>query len=137
MPTEENQPPVQEADTLPARILLVEDNVEVRQICRHVLVERGFLVNAVADGESGWAALQANKYDLLITDNNLPGLSGIDLVTNIREANICLLIILSAATIPQNSDRFGFAAILVKPYTVEDLERKVKEVLSHTSPQCN
>jgi len=99
---------------LPARILLVEDNVEVRQICRHVLVERGFLVNAVADGESGWAALQANKYDLLITDNNLPGLSGIDLVTNIREANICLLIILSAATIPQNSDRFGFAAILVK-----------------------
>jgi PleD family two-component response regulator len=44
MQIEENQRPARETNKSPARILIVEDNVEVRQICRPVLVERGFLV---------------------------------------------------------------------------------------------
>ena len=133
MQTGEIHPPVKETDRPPTQILVVEDNIEMRQICRHVLVRAGYVVITAANGEGGWTALQAESYDLLITDNNLPGLSGVDLITNLREAKITVPIILSAATVPPDSEKLGLAAVLIKPYSVDDLEKTVRAVLEQNS----
>jgi DNA-binding response OmpR family regulator len=61
----------------PNRILVVDDDVDLRKLNTQVLVLSGYQVNAAEDGEAAWEYLQANSYDLLITDNRMPRLSGL------------------------------------------------------------
>ena len=68
------------------RILLVEDDAAICQLNAQVLARSGYRVDAAADGSAGWDALHANNFDLLITDHDMPVLSGLDLVRKVRSA---------------------------------------------------
>ena len=54
------------------RILVVEDDVAIRQLNALVLVRSGYQVDAAEDGAAGWEALHAKNFNLLITDHNMP-----------------------------------------------------------------
>ena len=54
------------------RILVVDDEMLIRKICARVLRDFGYLTETAEDGLAAWKALQANVYNLLITDNNMP-----------------------------------------------------------------
>jgi len=114
----------------PRRILVVDDDEHIRHFNAEVLTRTGYHVEAAADGAAGWDALNANRYDLLITDHNMPKLSGVELIKKINDARIPVPIILSSG-VPQNEEvELRLAATLPKPFTIEELLGTVKKVLT-------
>ena len=119
------------------RILLVDDEEAIRKICAETLVRHGYHVDTAADGETGWEMLNAanfdsDAYDLLITDNNMPRLSGSDLVKRLRSAHIDLPVIMASGMVNvlhSETKSLGLAAILAKPVFPNDLIKTVKTVL--------
>src|SRR5438874_491969 len=61
-------------------ILVVDDEEELRLAIVEILTREGFEVEGVATAEEAWARLSQTAYDVLITDHNLPGKSGVDLL---------------------------------------------------------
>src|SRR4026209_2084711 len=83
------------------RSLVVDDDADVRQVNADVLSRFGYRTETAADGAAAWGALQATSYDLLITDNNLPKVPGVELVKKIRSAHMILPVILASAALPE------------------------------------
>ena len=115
------------------RILLVEDDSTILQFSSLVLVRAGYQVNAVEGCQAAWEALQAASYDLLITDNQMPGMSGLELVRRLHSAQIALPVILAsggigAEELAQNQ-RLQPAIALPKPFTADQLLETVAEAL--------
>jgi DNA-binding response OmpR family regulator len=117
----------------PHRILVVEDEIYVAQLNIEVLTRSGYEVDTVQDGVAAWEALNDDSYDLMITDNNMPKLSGVELLKKLRAARMELPIIMATGALPEQefarSPWLRPAATLVKPYTVGELLRTVKKVL--------
>jgi DNA-binding response OmpR family regulator len=115
------------------RILVVDDDSDDRQLSAGMLVRFGYRVRAIEDGAAAWRDLQAHNYDLLITDNNMPKLSGVELVKKLRSARMTLPVILASGVLPKvELDRnpwLELAATLVKPFSSEQLLETVREVL--------
>ena len=115
------------------RILLVEDESLQREISTLVLTKAGYHVDPVGDGQSGWEALQAHSYDLLITDNQMPGLSGADLIRRLRASWHTLPVILaSGGIVPEHVAEGSLlqpVSALPKPFTSDQLLARVAEVL--------
>ena len=80
----------------PHRILLVEDDPTVLEASSRVLVRAGYQVNAVENCQAAWEALQSGRHDLLVTDNQMAGMSGLELVSKARSAQITLPVILAS-----------------------------------------
>ena len=80
----------------PHRILLVEDDRTVLEASSRVLVRAGYQVNAVESCQAAWEALQSGRHDLLVTDNQMAGMSGLELVSKARSAQITLPVILAS-----------------------------------------
>jgi DNA-binding response OmpR family regulator len=120
----------------PHHILVVDDDTFIRQFNTEVLIHSGYEVDAAADGTAAWEALGADNYDLLITDHDMPGLSGLDLVKKLHATRMALPIIMATGTLPK--DEFTPypwlqpAATLLKPYTKAELLGTVEEVLRAT-----
>ncbi len=66
------------------RVLVIDDSTTVREALRRALDHRGYAVDVVADGVAGWAAVRARDYALVVTDVDLPRLSGHDLIARMR-----------------------------------------------------
>lgn len=117
----------------PERILMVEDDQSIRRLNTEVLLRLGYDVDGAEDGAAAWEALGADDYDLMITDNTMPRLSGVELLKKLHAAHMELPVIMATGTLPQAEfTRHPWlqpAATLLKPYTVEELCRTVKKVL--------
>ena len=59
------------------RILIADDDVDIRRFSFSILTQGGYVVSTVADGADAWQALNAVRFDLLITDNHMPELTGV------------------------------------------------------------
>ena len=117
-------------------ILLVEDDVDLGRFNAEVLKRNGYHVDAAEDGALAWEALTARSYDLLITDNSMPKVTGIELLQKLHEANMTVPVIMATGVLPewefsQNPDLTP-AATLLKPYTIPELLRAVRGVLHST-----
>jgi DNA-binding response OmpR family regulator len=131
--------PVQCQANPPRRILVVEDEPDIRRLNAEVLKNSGYHVDTAEDGKAGWEALHATRhapesYSLLITDHDMPGLSGLALVKKVRAARMALPVIMATGTLPTEDlmDRYPWlqpVATLVKPYSVEQLLGTVEAVL--------
>ena len=115
------------------RILLVDDDEDIREIYAETLVLSGYQVEAAADGEAGWEALQVRKYDLLITDHEMPRLSGLELVKKVCRAGIPVPVIIASGSLSpgelQRHPLIRFAAALPKPFSPAELLKTVRRVL--------
>jgi DNA-binding response OmpR family regulator len=131
--------PVQLQACPPRRILVVEDEPDIRSLNAEVLKNSGYLVDTAEDGKAGWEALHATRhspesYALLITDHDMPGLTGMALIKKVRAARMALPVILATGTLP-TQDLFARypwirpAAALIKPYSIEQLLGTVEIVL--------
>ncbi len=124
------------------RILVVEDEPDIRRLNVEVLESYGYQVDTAEDGKAGWEALHATRhapesYALLITDHEMPGLSGLALVKKARAARMALPVIMATGTLPPEDlfTRYPWlqpAAALVKPYSVGQLLGTVVKVLRAT-----
>jgi DNA-binding response OmpR family regulator len=117
----------------PPHILMVEDDLLLRRINTEVLSRSGYEVDAAADGAAAWRALNTDSYDLLITDNNMPKVSGVELLKKLRAARMILPVIMATGTVPEEEFTscpwLQPAATLLKPYSSAKMLETVKIVL--------
>jgi CheY-like chemotaxis protein len=114
-------------------ILYAEDDQEISAICTRILNRAGYRITVVGDGDSAWEALSREKFDLLVTDNDMPNLSGVELVAKLRLNKVNLPIILASGSADFFSGEeyrwLNLSACLQKPFAPEDLLRTVAKVL--------
>ena len=119
------------------RILVVEDDALIRRLNTGVLTCSGYQVDTAEDGAAAWMAIQQENYDLIVTDNDMPNMTGIDLLQSLHEARQCLPVIMATSTAPraQLEQRPWLAvhAMLLKPHSLHELLTTVKNVLSTAS----
>ena len=117
----------------PRRILVVDDDPPLRLLSAAVLVRAGYHVDAAEDGAAGWKALQAEEYDLLITDNSMPKVTGVELLKMLRSARMTIPVIMATGILPKDeftrSPELQPSATLLKPFAVDALLEVVKNVL--------
>ena len=125
--------PARGPTNLSRRILVVDDDEFIRQVNAEVLSHVGYHTETAEDGAAAWEALQTNGYDLLITDHNMPKVSGVELVKKVRSAHMTLPVILASGDLPAGElDRHPWlqlAATLLKPFTADELLATVRKVL--------
>jgi len=68
------------------RVLVVDDSLTVREVERRLLENRGYEVTVAVDGMDGWNAVQGSRFDLVVTDVDMPRMDGIELVKRIKGA---------------------------------------------------
>lgn len=112
------------------RILVVEDNDDIREIIKDLLDSAGYNVYTARDGESGLACIQHEDYDLMITDLGLPGLSGWELAKASKryQANMPVLAISSwqgKDAIAKISE-YGIVKVIWKPFRLSKIEETIK-----------
>ena len=116
------------ADVSPSvRILLVEDSPEVRETTVEFIEELGHAVEAVETAEAALDALADRRFDLVMTDISLPGMSGVQLVKKIRETDPSQRIVIVSGYGDDYKDHdFGApVGVLAKPYDLATLERVI------------
>jgi CheY-like chemotaxis protein len=122
----------------PHRILVVDDEPVIRHLNTKILVDFGYHVDAAEDGAAAWDSLQLTRYDLLVTDNNMPKMSGIELLKKLHDSGVTLRVIMATGASPKEElSRYPWlqpAATLLKPYTSEEFLGTVKEVLYTAIP---
>ncbi|HET8885150.1 MAG TPA: response regulator [Salinimicrobium sp.] len=115
------------------RILIVEDNKINQMITRKILEKHKVICDVADNGSIAVEKVQNNKYDLVLMDIHMPGISGIEATIEIRKFNNNIPIIaLTAVTLDDNLDQFylnGFNDIIPKPYKVEEFFQKINNYL--------
>ena len=119
------------------KILIAEDDRELRQLFAHVLTKNGYTVLGVSNGEEALAALEQSYYDLIISDLvlldvMLPVLDGWGVCAKIRETSKCPIIMLTAKG--EVNDRIhglemGADDYVVKPFEMKELLARINAVL--------
>jgi CheY-like chemotaxis protein len=110
------------------RILVVDDEPSVRQAVSLLLGCAGYSVEAVASGEDALVRLQTAPVDLLITDNMMPGMSGLELAATAK-ARLPSLPIIMFTAYPPCQPVPALDAVLVKPHGGATLLQSVKNLL--------
>ena len=117
------------------RILIVDDFSTMRRIVKNLLNDLGFTNTAEADdGTTALVELQKAKFDLVVTDWNLPGMPGIDLLKAIRAdeslAKIPVLMVTAEAKREQiiEAAQAGVNGYIIKPFTAATLEDKLVKI---------
>src|SRR5882757_3375668 len=72
----------------PGRILVVEDDEDIRQLNSDALIHLGYQVDTAEDGVLAWEALNSQGYDLMVTDNTMPNMTGVELLKQLHGAGI-------------------------------------------------
>lgn len=115
------------------RILIAEDDAGLREVIVAVLEDEGFVAHAVPDGAAALAVLSSFAPDLLITDIEMPGMSGWELLPRVHEhlPNLPVLFI-SAGFLSRASRQMDLAPLvrlLPKPFGVDELLDCIAELL--------
>lgn len=116
-----------------SRILLVDDEIDFWWAeCFAELVRSGCRVDTAEDGEVGWEALRANDYDLLITDNKMPKVDGLELIIHVRDQGITVPIIFASTLLPgvtaEQRPYFVNVHLLEKPVTPSQLANTLHHI---------
>ena len=120
------------------RILLAEDFLALREMCREMLERAGHKVVLALDGEEAWKTLthDGQEFDLILSDNSMPGIRGTELLHRLREkekmtgARRTPFILMSDAD-PWQYERYCAernASFLKKPFTDEELNAKLLQL---------
>ncbi len=124
------------------RILVVDDFSTMRRIIKNILKQLGFTnVVDADDGSTAWEILNKDKIDFIISDWNMPKMSGIELLRKVRAseefADIPFLMV-TAEGQQENvieAVQAGVSNYIVKPFTPETFEQKIKKIFEKRSPK--
>ncbi|WP_020407302.1 response regulator [Hahella ganghwensis] len=118
-----------------AKILAVDDSASMRQMVSFTLKGAGHHVDEASNGQEALGKAKSNKYDLVITDVNMPVMDGITLIKNLRaESNykftpLLMLTTESGADKKGEGKAAGATGWIVKPFNPDQLVTTVKKVL--------
>lgn len=117
------------------KILAVDDSVSIRKSISFVLSNEGYEVVEAEDGVDGLAKAKAEKFELVITDINMPNMDGIQLIKELRQIpDYKFAAIIALTTENQQSKMMegkeaGATGWIVKPFDTEKLVSVVKKVI--------
>jgi len=119
------------------KILLVEDNLALSGVICFNLTRAGYLVTAVSNGREAIEALQRGRFDLVLSDQQMPKMTGIQLCEHIREmpghaqtAFILLTAKCMELDVAKLRHRLGLSAALPKPFSPTELLTTIEESLA-------
>ena len=114
------------------RILIVEDDVEIRKILRDYLGENGYEVHEAAEGRAASKLMREETYDLILMDLMLPYISGDHLIKELREYSNTPVIVLSAKSMMETRLemlRVGADDYIIKPFDLNEVLVRIQVVL--------
>jgi len=118
-----------------ATIMTVDDTASMRQMISFTLTSAGHKVMEASDGDEALKVAQENKFDMIITDINMPNMDGITLVGKLRALSdykftpILMLTTESQESKREQGKKAGATGWIVKPFNPEQLLNVVKNVL--------
>lgn len=116
-----------------ARILYVDDEPGLLRLGALVLSRAGYEVDTAADGIAAWSALRERSYQLLITDNQMPGMTGVELIRKLGLEGSTLPTILASGTLGtlplEELPWLDRTALLAKPFSTGQLLAVVHNAL--------
>ncbi|KPV49670.1 phosphohydrolase, partial [Kouleothrix aurantiaca] len=122
-----------EQTVTPARVLIVEDDTNVRDFCVRLLRMNGYQVVAAENGRVALGLLEESRYDLVFTDLQMPEMGGIELLHELRQRypETDAIVFTAHATVEtaRQALKLGAFDYLTKPVTVDDLERTVRRAM--------
>ena len=115
------------------KILIAEDDQELRQLFQHVLVKNGYWVKGVDDGQKALEALEEDYFDLIISDIMMPNVDGYSLVRQLRDSGCSTPVMMITAKDAFDDMRQGFLSgsdeYMVKPVNVNEMVLRVGALL--------
>lgn len=115
------------------KILIAEDDRELRQLFSHVLIKNGYRVTGVANGQQALDALDTDYYDMIISDIMMPVMDGYTLVRMLRESGSTTPVLMITAKDAFDDMRLGFQSgvddYMVKPINVNEMVLRVGALL--------
>jgi len=115
------------------KILIAEDDRELRILFQRVLTQNGYIVRGVENGEEALSALELDYVDLIISDIMMPVMDGYELVRLLRESNSQIPILMITARDAFDDMRLGFLSgtddYMVKPINVNEMVLRVGALL--------
>ena len=115
------------------KILIAEDDVELRELFKHVLIKNGYSVTGVSNGQEALDQLDKSYFDLIISDIMMPVLDGYELVHSLRESGNNIPVLTVTAKDAFDDMRLGFLSgmddYMVKPVNVNELVLRVGALL--------
>jgi DNA-binding response OmpR family regulator len=121
-------------DNHTVRILVVEDDEEMRSLLKDFLEEEGFETDSASNGSDAFRKLFKEPFDLVITDIRMPGLTGLDILPRIRKLQPEALVIVITAfgndEVYRRSFEKGAAGYFGKPIRINKLRTLIREMVS-------
>ncbi len=115
------------------KILIAEDDSELRQLFSHVLIKNGYSVTGVCNGKEALDALDKGYYDIIISDIMMPEMDGYELVSSLRAAGYSIPVMMITAKDAFDDMRMGFVSgtddYMVKPVNVNEMVLRVGALL--------
>jgi DNA-binding response OmpR family regulator len=115
------------------KILIAEDDYELRQLFSHVLLKNGYAVKGVSNGREALDAMEQEYYDLVISDIMMPVLDGYSFVSQLRSAGNTTPVLMITAKDAFDDMRLGFVSgsddYMVKPVNVNEMVLRVSALL--------
>ena len=115
------------------KILIAEDDTELRQLFTHVLNKNGYDVTGVDNGKKALDALSNDYYDMVISDIMMPVMDGYELVRSLREINKTIPVLMITAKDAFDDMRMGFLSgsddYMIKPVNVNEMVLRVGALL--------
>ena len=115
------------------KILIAEDDGELRQLFSHVLTKNGYTVRGVSDGQEALDAMQGDYFDLIISDIMMPRVDGYELVSSLRSGGNQTPVLMITAKDAFDDMQRGFLSgtddYMVKPVNVNEMVLRVSALL--------
>jgi putative nucleotidyltransferase with HDIG domain len=121
------------------KILVVDDEEMIRDLCCHILTSEGYQVTMAANGTAAFEALSRNDMDLLVTDIKMPGMDGLELFERVKQLNqdIVTIFITGHGTLDTAIESLmrGVDGFVLKPFTQEELLGAVERAITRSRLQ--
>jgi two-component system, chemotaxis family, chemotaxis protein CheY len=117
------------------RILTVDDSASIRQMVGFTLRKAGYEVVESVDGQDGLSKTSGQKFDLIITDLNMPNMDGLELIAALRKLagySFVPILMLTTESQPEKKDagrKAGATGWIVKPFNADQLVAVVQKLI--------
>ena len=124
----------------PMKILVVDDFSTMRRIVKNLLGDLGYThITEADDGKTAWPMLQAGDFEFVVTDWNMPGMTGIELLKHIRaDARLAATKVLMVTAEAQREQiieaaKAGVNGYIIKPFTAVTLKEKLDKIFQRAA----
>jgi DNA-binding NtrC family response regulator len=112
------------------RLLVVDDEPSIRTLLKHILEMEGFQTTEAGSAREAMRALERHDTDLLVTDIQMPEVSGLQLFEAARAEDPAISILLMSGSAPEQIAANCGCSFLMKPFSFGDLSARVRQLLS-------